>query len=119
VGNGKLGMLLRARDASTLVLAVSSSAIWDDREQGSAYAKVTVPFCLRTAGMARTHHPADLQDNNFVCDRPRLPLGLFTVAYPGTLVAVRMRQRLHDGIVVGEVVSTSGALHPPPNVYRR
>ncbi len=103
IGNGKLGMFLRAADANTLTLAVSSSAVWDDREQGSPYAKVG------SGAMAQAH----MKDNNFVCDRPRLPSGYFTIAYQGTLISAQMRQVLYDGAVVGNITTTEGVRHRP------
>lgn len=88
IGNGKLGMLIRANNASSLRLAVSSTSTYDDRMPGSPYAK----------------------DNNFVCDRPRLPLGAFSVNYAGALIEASMRMLLWDGVVVGSITTDQGSM---------
>ena len=48
------------------------------------------------------------QDNNFVCDRPRLPVGVFRINYSGTLTKGTMRIVLYDGIVYGTLATSDG-----------
>ena len=89
VGNGALGMMIRVNETNsekTLVFDVSSSEVWDDREKDS-------PYSL---------------DNNFVYDRPRLPVGQFFLQTVGTITHGRMRLNLFDAEVTGKVTTTEG-----------
>ncbi|XP_065175483.1 uncharacterized protein LOC135805383 [Sycon ciliatum] len=90
VGNGEQGMMVRVDDQAPnnkLLFVVSSSAVWDDRMPGSKYAL-----------------------GNFVLDRPRLPVGQFSLSTVGTITAGSMRLDLYNGEVIGNVTTTKGSV---------
>ena len=91
VGNGKLGAMVSVDPASQqLQLALGSSAVWDDRPAGA---------------------PFSVEPDNFVCNRPRLPLGRFVLASPGAALAgdgFGMRLNLWDAEVTGAAATASG-----------
>ena len=68
-----------------LIFVVSSSAVWDDRMPGGEYSM-----------------------GNFVYDRPRLPVGQFTLTTKGTIFEGSMRLDLYNGQVRGSVQTSQG-----------
>lgn len=91
IGNGALGMMVRVNETDptkSLLFVVSSSAVWDDREKDKNYSL----------------------GNNFVYDRPRLPVGQFYLTTVGDIVKGQMRLDLYNAVVTGHVETTEGIL---------
>jgi alpha-L-fucosidase 2 len=87
-GNGELGIIAYVDPASlsTIRIDVGSTAIWDDRSPGT-----------------------NISLNNFVFDRPRLPLGFLTVDLGAPIIAGSMRLALATGIISANVSTTAAA----------
>lgn len=93
IGNGNIGALIGpqwgspAQPTTTLLFNVSRTDVYDVRRPGSRYAL-----------------------NNFVFDRPRLPIGAFRLQTVGELVRASMRQYLWNAEVACVMNTTRGSL---------
>jgi hypothetical protein len=89
VGNGTLGAMLWLNPNGTLNFEISRTDVYDDREPGADYSV----------------HP-----DNFVYNRPRLPIGHYVLAPPAgtSIVAGSLRLSLHDAELRGTLTSADG-----------
>lgn len=72
---------------TVLQIDISSSAVWDDRENGDPWAT-----------------------GNFAIDRPRLPGGYLLLHTVGNLTQGAMRLRLYDAEVIANITTTVGTV---------
>ena len=90
VGNGALGAMLWLNANGTLRFEISRTDVYDDREPGANYS---------------------VKPDNFVYNRPRLPIGHFVLAPPttsGPIVAGALRLSLHDAELRGTLTGADG-----------
>ncbi len=98
-GNGALGLMVYWNDTikvlhhvliicvtqQSLRLELGRTDVYDDREPGENY----------TVG-------------NFAIDRPRLPIGFFSLITVGDVLQGNMRLCLYDGVTTGQLQTTAG-----------